>query len=170
MKSDLSPAGKYFVTMILQMVFGGALLWIGSLTWSSVPGELATQEFIGSDVDSSVFAVGAVSLAVVIGVLATRKWGRRILGSLGAVSSVVGIYSLIMLDADTLNSLWWVAIALSVGLFVTNLVIAIFSQKWPTLGGKYSRSVPAKLNTWELLDAGVDPTVDSTPNQSDSHD
>ena len=168
MISDLSPAGKYFVTMILQMVFGGALLWIGSLTWSSVPGELATQEFIGSDVDSSVFA--AVSLAVVIGVLATKKWGRRILGSLGAVSSVVGIYSLIMLDADTLNSLWWVAIALSVGLFVTNLVIAVFSQKWPTLGGKYSRSAPAKMNTWELLDAGVDPTVDSTPDPADSHD
>ena len=169
MKSDLSPARKYSITIVLQMVFGGALLWIGSLTWSSVPGELATQEFIGSEVDSSVFAVGAVSLAVVIGVLATRKWGRRILGSLGAVTSVVGIYSLIMLDADALNSLWWVAIALSVGLFVTNLVIATSSQKWPTLGGKYSRSVPAQLDSWELLDAGVDPTVDSTPNPADSH-
>ena len=85
MKSDLSPARKYLVTIVLQLVLGGTLLWTGSLTWSSVPGELATQEFVGSDLDSSIFAVGAVSLAVVIGVLATRTWGRRILGSLGAV-------------------------------------------------------------------------------------
>lgn len=170
MKSDLSPTRKYLVTIGLQSVFGGTLLWTGSLTWSSVPGELATQEFTGSDVDSSIFAVGAVSLAVVIGVLATRTWGRRFLGSLGAVISFVGIYSLIMLDKDALNYLWWVAIVLSAGLLVTNLVIAVTSKKWPTLGGKYSRSAPAELDTWELLDAGVDPTVDSTPNPTDSHD
>jgi|TARA_B110000503_G_scaffold18645_1_gene27581 hypothetical protein len=170
MKSDLSPTRKYFVTIVLQLVLGGTLLWTGSLTWSSVPGELATQEFVGSDLDSSIFGVGAVSLAVVIGVLATRTWGRRILGSLGAVISIVGIYSLIMLDTDALNSLWWVAIALCAGLLVTNLVIAVSSKKWPTLGGKYSRSAPAELDAWELLDAGVDPTVDSTPDPTDSHD
>jgi len=170
MNSRTSPTRKYLVTIALQLIFGGTLLWVGNLTWSSVPGELATQEFTGSDLDSSIFAVGTVSLAVVIAVLATRTWGRRILGSLGAVICVVGIYSLIMLDTDALNSLWWVAIGLSAGLLVTNLVIAVSSQKWPTLGGKYSRSAPAELDTWALLDAGVDPTVDSTKNPADYRD
>jgi MFS-type transporter involved in bile tolerance (Atg22 family) len=104
-------------------------------------------------------------LAVVLGVLATRTWGRRILGTLGAVISLLGTYSLIVLDKNDLNSLWAVALTLSLGLVVTNALIAVTSKNWPTLSGKYSRSAPPEEDAWALLDAGVDPTLESDPDK-----
>ncbi len=154
----------------MQLILAGALLWVSGLTWGSVQGEFTSQEFAGSDLDSFIFAVGAVSLAVVIGVLATRTWGRRILGTLGAVISGVGIYSLVMLEKSGLNGLWVVAIVLSTGLVVTNVLIALASKNWPTLSGKYSRSTPPEQDTWALLDAGVDPTLESNSDKGPSHD
>ncbi len=166
----MSPARKYFLTIALQSIIAGVLLWVGGLIWGSVQSELASQEFAGSDLDSFIFAVGSVSLAVVIGILATSTWGRRILGTLGAVISTIGIYSLILLDKDGLNALWVVAIALSVGLVITNMIVALTSKNWPTLGGKYSRSIPPEQDTWAQLDAGVDPTLESDPDKGRSHD
>lgn len=141
------------------------LLWVGGLIWGSVESELVTQDFAGSDLDSFIFAVWAVSLAVVLGVLATRTWGRRILGTLGAVISLLGTYSLIVLDKNDLNSLWAVALTLSLGLVVTNALIAVTSKNWPILSGKYSRSAPPEEDAWALLDAGVDPTLESDPDK-----
>lgn len=138
-----------------------ALLWVGGLIWGTVQSELVSQDLVGSDLDSFIFAVWAVSLAVVLGVLATRTWGRRILGTLGTVVAAVGIYSLVVLDKDQLNALWIIALALSTGLVFTNLIIVFYSKNWPTLSGKYSRSAPPEQDAWALLDAGVDPTLES---------
>lgn len=161
----MSPAKKYLLTIAFQSILAGMLLWVGGLIWGSVESELVTQDFAGSDLDSFIFAVWAVSLAVVLGVLATRTWGRRILGTLGAVISLLGTYSLIVLDKNDLNSLWAVALTLSLGLVVTNALIAVTSKNWPTLSGKYSRSAPPEEDAWALLDAGVDPTLESDPDK-----
>jgi len=161
----VSPAKKYLLTIAFQSILAGMLLWVGGLIWGSVESELVTQDFAGSDLDSFIFAVWAVSLAVVLGVLATRTWGRRILGTLGAVISLLGTYSLIVLDKNDLNSLWAVALTLSLGLVVTNALIAVTSKNWPTLSGKYSRSAPPEEDAWALLDAGVDPTLESDPDK-----
>ena len=162
---EVSPAKKYLLTIAFQSILAGMLLWVGGLIWGSVESELVTQDFAGSDLDSFIFAVWAVSLAVVFGVLATRTWGRRILGTLGAVISLLGTYSLIVLDKNDLNSLWAVALTLSLGLVVTNALIAVTSKNWPTLSGKYSRSAPPEEDAWALLDAGVDPTLESDPDK-----
>jgi FtsH-binding integral membrane protein len=162
---EVSPAKKYLLTIAFQSILAGMLLWVGGLIWGSVESELVTQDFAGSDLDSFIFAVWAVSLAVVLGVLATRTWGRRILGTLGAVISLLGTYSLIVLDKNDLNSLWAVALTLSLGLVVTNALIAVTSKNWPTLSGKYSRSAPPEEDAWALLDAGVDPTLESDPDK-----
>lgn len=161
----MSPAKKYLLTIALQSILAGALLWVGGLVWGSVQSELVSQDLVGSEIDSLIFAVWAVSLAVVIGVLATRTWGRRILGSMGAVVSGAGIYSLVILDKEALNQWWLIAIALCVGLLMTNLVIVFASKNWPTLSGKYSRSAPQEQDPWAMLDAGVDPTVESDPDK-----
>ncbi len=166
----VSPARKYLLTIAMQLILAGVMLWVSGLTWGSVQGELTSQEFAGSELDSFIFAAGAVSLAVVIGVLATRTWGRRILGILGAAISAAGIYSLVALEKSGLNALWVVAVVLSAGLVVTNVLIALASKNWPTLSGKYSRSTPPEQDTWALLDAGVDPTLESNPDKDPSHD
>lgn len=166
----MSPAKRYLLTITLQSILAGVLLWVSGLTWGSIPSELVTQDFVGSDLDSFIFAVWAVSLAVVLGVLATRIWGRRILGALGAVVSGLGIYSLIVLEKEGLNALWVAAIGLSCGLVITNLFIAVNSKDWPTLGGKYSRSTPPEQDAWALLDAGVDPTLESDTDKGRVHD
>jgi len=158
---NASPARIYLLTIALQSILAGGLLWVGGLTWGSINSDLVAQELTGSDVNPSIFAVWAVSLAVVIGVLATRTWGRRILGTLGAAVSAAGIYSLIIMDKDGLNALWLVAILLSGGLMATNIFISLASKNWPILGGKYSRSAPPEQDAWALLDAGVDPTLES---------
>lgn len=166
----MSPVRKYLLTIAIQSVLAVGLLWVGGLIWGTVQGELVSQDLVGSDLDSFIFAVWAVSLAVVLGVLATRTWGRRLLGTLGAVIAVAGIYSLTVLDKDGLNSLWVIAIALSSGLVITNLIIIFYSKNWPTLSGKYSRSAPPEQDAWALLDAGVDPTLESEPEKSRPHD
>jgi len=167
---EVSPARKYLLTIALQLILAVALLWVGGLTWGTVQSELVSQDLVGSDLDSFIFAVWAVSLAVVLGVLATRTWGRRILGTMGTVIAAAGIYSLIVLDKDGLNALWVVAIALSSGLVITNLIIIFSCKNWPTLSGKYSRSAPPEQDAWALLDAGVDPTLESEPDKSRPHD
>ncbi len=148
----------------------GLLLWVGGLVWGTIQSELVSQDLAGSDLDSFIFAVWAVSLAVVIGVLATRTWGRRILGTMGAVVAAVGVYSLFILDKEGLNSLWVFAIVLSLGLVITNLLIVLSSKNWPTLSGKYSRAAPPEQDAWTLLDAGIDPTLESDPDTPRSHD
>jgi hypothetical protein len=167
---EVSPARKYLLTIALQSILAVAILWVGGLIWGTVQGELVSQDLVGSDLDSFIFAVWAVSLAVVIGVLATRTWGRRILGTMGTVVAASGIYSLIVLDKDGLNALWVVAIVLSSGLVITNLIITFSSKNWPTLSGKYSRSAPPEQDAWALLDAGVDPTLESEPDKTRPHD
>lgn len=166
----MSPARKYLLTIAAQSILAGALLWVGGLVWGTIPGELVSEDLVGSDLDSFIFAVWAVSLAVVIGVLATRAWGRRILGTLGAVVAVAGVYSLIILDKDGLNALWIFALVLSSGLMISNLFIVFSSKNWPTLGGKYSRSAPPEQDAWTLLDSGVDPTLESDPDKPRTHD
>jgi hypothetical protein len=148
----------------------GVLLWVSGLIWGSIQSELVSQDLVGSDLDSLIFAVWAVSLAVVIGVLATRTWGRRILGTMGAVVAAAGVYSLVILDKEGLNALWILAIGLSLGLMITNLLIVFTSKNWPTLSGRYSRSVPREQDAWTLLDAGVDPTIESDPDKPRSRD
>jgi hypothetical protein len=166
----MSPGRKYLFTIVLQSVLAGALLWVGGLIWGTIQSDLVSQDLKGSDLDSFIFAVWAVSLAVVIGVLATRTWGRRILGTMGAVVAAAGSYSLIILDKEGLNALWVIALVLSFGLVITNLLIVFTSKNWPTLSGRYSRSAPPEQDAWALLDAGVDPTVESDPDQPRLHD
>jgi hypothetical protein len=167
---EVSPARKYLLTIIPQSILAVILLWVGGLSWGTVQGELVSLDLVGSDLDSFIFAVWAVSLAVVLGVLATRTWGRRILGTMGTVVAAAGIYSLIVLDKEGLNALWVVAIVLSAGLVITNLIITFSSKNWPTLSGKYSRSAPPEQDAWALLDAGVDPTLESEPDKSRPRD
>jgi len=166
----MTPGRKYLITIALQSILAGALLWVAGLIWGSIQSELVSQDLVGSDLDSFVFAVWAVSLAVVIGVLATRTWGRRILGTMGALVAGAGVYSLIILDKDGLNALWIFALVLSLGLVITNLLIVFGSKNWPTLSGRYSRSAPHEQDVWSLLDAGVDPTLESDPEKPRSHD
>ena len=166
----MSPGRKYLFTIVLQSVLAGALLWVGGLIWGTIQSDLVSQDLKGSDLDSFIFAVWAVSLAVVIGVLATRTWGRRILGTMGEVVAAAGSYSLIILDKEGLNALWVIALVLSFGLVITNLLIVFASKNWPTLSGRYSRSAPPEQDAWALLDAGVDPTVESDPDQPRLHD
>ena len=89
---------------------------------------------------------------------------------MGTVVAAAGIYSLIVLDKDGLNALWVLALVLSSGLVITNLIITLASKNWPTLSGKYSRSAPPEQDAWALLDAGVDPTLESEPDKSRPHD
>jgi hypothetical protein len=166
----MSPGRKYLLTILLQSILAGALFWIGGLSWGAIQNDLISQDLVGSELDSFIFAVWAVSLAVVIGVLATRTWGRRILGTLGAVVAAAGVYSLIILDKDGLNPLWVFALVLSLGLVLTNLLIVFSPKNWPTLSGKYSRSAPPEQDAWTLLDAGIDPTLESDPDKPRSHD
>jgi hypothetical protein len=166
----MSPGRKYLLTIALQSILAGVLLWVGGLIWGSIQSDLISQDLVGSELDSFIFAVWAVSLAVVIGVLATRTWGRRILGTMGAVVSAAGVYSLIILDKDGLNALWIFAIVLSSGLIITNLLIVFTSKNWPTLSGRYSRSAAPEQDAWALLDAGVDPTIESDPDKPRSRD
>jgi len=92
--------------------------------------------------------LGWLALAAIAGVVATRTWGRRIVGTVLIVASVV---ALLTGGAAPVS-------AAAVGCLLTGLAIVVLGPTWPTMGARYERA-PSERSAWQALDAGDDPTL-----------
>ncbi|MGH8823037.1 MAG: Trp biosynthesis-associated membrane protein [Jiangellaceae bacterium] len=195
------------IVALVLLVAGGVLCVVGgSRVWGEglVDDGLSrtVQQVSGRDLFPLGPAVGLVALAAVIAVPATRRTGRRIVGVLLAVAgavAAVGAYGLaselpihvatwlettpaagdVVAGASAEST--WALLTVIGGLLVAvaGIAVAVRGPRWPGMGRRYERGVPAGdeptqvepaatapdetgtvagRETWDALDRGEDPT------------
>lgn len=137
--SPLSPARAYVVALVL-LATGVVLVVIADgLPW--------------------------LTLAVVLGIVATRGWGRIIASALlligGLVAVVGGVIAIIGGSAG--SGILGVAGGVLVSCAAAWTIVR--GRQWPAMGGRYERdrgsaATSSRLSAWDALDRGQDPTED----------
>jgi uncharacterized membrane protein (TIGR02234 family) len=175
---------------LLALVIGAAVLLFGySMLWATVAipivtgGPASTEvELSGRDIVALASVAGWISAAGLAGIIATRTWGRVIIGALvaiagagsliasawfavasaGLVQSAAEAYAGETLPGSVATSItwWWIPTLLASALVLAaGLITCIRGRTWPGLGRKYDRANPRQLTDWQALDQGQDPTV-----------
>jgi len=151
----MSSRGGYVGVLLTLVVSGAILTWVGRQSW--VSDGAPSGSFL--PVNSLVTVVGAFALASTVAVIATRKIGRRITGSLITVGGLVAVVmSLAALSSEGIAPIW-VATAVLSALVISlcGSSIVTCAGQWPGMSGRYERVVAP--NAWAQLDAGEDPTL-----------
>lgn len=136
------------------------------MTLTPVRAYVMALAVVGLGIAGIVVAFGLpwLTLAVVLGIVATRGWARRVVGALlvlvGVVAAVAGAAPLA--SSGTVSVLGVIG-----GVLVILGGAWTFARgaTWPAMGARYDGARPAArarrpLSAWESLDQGVDPTVD----------
>ncbi|GIF68020.1 hypothetical protein Ais01nite_60550 [Asanoa ishikariensis] len=164
-------SGRKGLTLtVLLCIVGAGLAFIGAgRTWESgythnvAPLPPSSFDQTGGDLVPGLAALALVGLAGAGALLATRGWGRRVVGVL-LVLVGVGLLALSLgraFDASTA----WPALTAAGGVLVvlSGLAAAAAGHRWPAMGARYERSpkksVGGTTDTWNALDRGEDPTV-----------
>lgn len=164
----MSPRREY--ALALGLLALGAFLLLVALTKSWTIDTVALLEGVtpsrsrtvsGASVAPAAAAAAWIALAGIAGLVATRSWGRTLVGLVLVLAAVAGILS--ALRAWTAP---WAPVAI-VGLvcpLVAGLLAIIHGRRWPVLGSRYERQAEPRQEaderaTWDALDRGEDPTA-----------
>ena len=103
-------------------------------------------------------------LAVVLGVVATRGWGRT---AIGVLISAAGVGSLLACVLGSIPGSPVIGTASGALLAIVGAWTAVSGRSWPAMGTRYdagpSPSPRARaLSAWEAQDRGIDPTADAS--------
>lgn len=188
---DANDKRSYRLALVLVAV-GGVLLLVGfGLPWASAQLPLATgvdtatrtREFTGLSLYPGAAACGWVCLAGVAGILATRSWGRAIVGAIvvlaGGVAAAVAVAFAIApssaIDSAAQSTVgspvsvagsatgWWALSLLGAVLAAAaGAWTMVRGRRWPAMGARYERAPrrAAAVSQWDAMDKGVDPTDD----------
>jgi hypothetical protein len=181
---------EYGLTLIILLVAAIGVIIAYGASWvtATVPvfrGEPTPTRLVsltGSMLVGWAAAAGWVAAACAAGIVATRGWGRVIIGMVAALAGLaagIGAVTFILsrgpLVATALaddqviavaGNAWWV-IAGICGLAVTvsGAVTVLHGRRWPTLSARYERTPQAAtgdsssaMHMWDALDRGDDPT------------
>lgn len=177
---------------LIALIIGAALLLFGySMPWATVAipivtgGPAATSvELSGRDIVALGSVAGWISAAGLAGIIATRTWGRMIIGAIVAIAGAGSLIASVWFavassdlvraaaeayaeeslpgELDASITWWWIATLIgSVLVLAAGLVTCLRGRTWPGLGRKYDRTNPRQLTDWQALDQGQDPTIDS---------
>lgn len=177
---------------LFALIIGAALLLLGySMPWATVSIPIVTGgpassevELSGSSIAPLASVAGWLAAAGLAGIIATRTWGRVIIGAIVAIAGAgstlaVGWFAvasagLIRAAAEarageTLGDIgdysitwWWIPTLLaSLLVLAAGLLTCTRGRTWPGLGRKYDRANPRQLTPWQALDEGQDPTLDT---------
>jgi uncharacterized membrane protein (TIGR02234 family) len=185
-------AGSTYRLALLLLVVGGGLAFLAyGQTWVTVttaPAGLpaTTVTVSGRELDPTAGYLPLLLLAAVLAVWATSGWLRRIVGVIAALAAVVVTVGalrasppwrgaittpdgVVVAAGGYQAGLWWLLAALGGVLALVGAVLVAWrGPGWSTMARRYERAPgPADSPltdraTWDLLDAGVDPTVDPT--------
>ena len=163
-------------TVLTLAAGAGLTLFACSITWvqfqvpllDGVDGAVQTITSTGRELAPAANAAGWAALAGVLAVIATKSWGRAIIGVILAVAGLVTLIASICARPE--SSLWWLAAAVG-GILVmaSGLNVAIHGRSWPGLSRRYETAGPAgasprkPLTPWEAMDRGQDPTAPGGP-------
>lgn len=106
------------------------------------------------------FGLPWLAVAAVVGVIATRSWGRALVAALLGLAGVAGVIA--GLSAATLSAVGLVGGAL---LAIGSVWTMVKGRQWPVMGARYESTAkrrPAALSDWDAQDRGIDPTADDT--------
>lgn len=193
-----------FVTSLLCLLAGAVAVIVGyGATWvvATTPvfagtshGQMTTELALsGRDLAPLGSAAGWVALAGVAGLLATRSWGRRVVGAIVALAGgVAGTVALtfaltghafveatltargLSAPSSVAGTAWWVVGAIG-GLVVlaAGAAALVRGPSWPGLSGRYERNHAAAeasvdrpvggIAAWDAIDRGEDPTDPRSP-------
>lgn len=160
-------------------------IWITAAipVFSGTTAPTTNEQFSGTSLVGLGGAAGWVALAAVGGVVATRSWGRAVVGAIAFLAgAAAGVSALSfwfsrgpLVDAaldggeaiTVQGNLWWViAVAGGLGVMITGAMTLIRGRMWPALGRRYERQASAPVTPtspteiWDALDRGEDPTRD----------
>jgi len=176
---------------LLALVIGAALLLLGySMPWASVAIPIVTGgpassrvELSGHDIAPLASMAGWIAAAGLAGIIATRTWGRVIIGAIVALAGAGSTLAVAWFAvasagpvqaaaeshagealpalADSTITWWWIPTLLaSLLVLAAGLLTCARGRTWPGLGRKYDRANPRQLTAWQALDQGQDPTLD----------
>ena len=183
---------RSYRTAQTMLTAGGILLLIAfAMPWATAQLPLATgvdgatraRAYTGQALFPGAAAAGWVCLASVAGILATRAWGRTVIGIIvviaGLAVAVVAVSFAVApspaIDAAARAEIgssvsvaaavtgWW-ALSLLGGVLaaVAGLWTVVRGRRWPAMGARYERTPPrtAAVTPWDAMDKGQDPTDD----------
>lgn len=176
---------SYRRALLLLAVGGGLLLVASWLTWATVQVDLVagldsarTVELSGRSVAPGVAFAGWIALAGIGGVIATRGWGRVVVGVivliLGLAAAGASFWFAVLpgpaaesaarafgVPSTVAATGWWAMAALGGALVAfAGGWVAVRGRRWPVLGRRYERAGDSPTSAWDALDRGIDPTVD----------
>lgn len=181
--------GSYRRALVILLI-GAVLLLIASwLPWASAQVPLVdgvdsarTVTVSGRDVSPGVAFAGWIALAGAGGVIATRSWGRVVVGvilTLLGLAAVAASFWFAAVPGPAVEAAagtatsgavasvavtgWWAMAALGGALVAfAGGWTALAGRRWPSLGQRYQRVDRADDpgSAWDALDRGIDPTVD----------
>ncbi|MFM9135170.1 MAG: Trp biosynthesis-associated membrane protein [bacterium] len=162
--------------LALAVLAGGSVLVLVSYgaTWETAevavfagsgPSASTTVTLTGRDLAPLGAAAGLVGLAGVAGILATRRWGRRIVGAVvalaggvaGAIALTFGFNGAAFAEAalagrgidpalvasaasSAQSTPWWIAaVAGGLAMLVAGLLAIARATRWPVLSSRYQR-------------------------------
>lgn len=180
---------SYALALVLLGVGGGLVLWAAGATWAQaqVPlaglesGAMRTLLITGREVAPVTSVMGVVAWAGIPGLVATRGWGRPIIGAVAAIAGVIALGGCLafglspsgridqVASAESGSAVhvaaewggWWlVAGAGALLVLMAGVAAIVRGRTWPAMGSRYERG-PAPRDPWAQLDAGQDPTLHS---------
>jgi len=174
----VSPASRDYAVALLLLAVGSVLVLVSyGSTWETVevalfagegPSPSTTVSLTGRELAPLGGAAGLVGLAGVAGILATRRWGRALVGAVvglaggaaGAIALTFGFAGAAFTEAalaargvdpgaisaaqaSASSTAWWiVGLGGGLAMLVTGLLAVLRGSRWPVLSSRYQREVP----------------------------
>jgi protein-S-isoprenylcysteine O-methyltransferase Ste14 len=122
-------------------------------------GLLLADARIGADAGAARSAAlapwGVVALAGAVATLATRRWGRVVVGVALVGAGIAAVAGALSWD----SSPWrWLAAAAGVLLAATGAFVAVRGPSWTSMAARYD-APQRRDDPWAALDRGEDPTA-----------
>lgn len=153
----------------------------GSASYTDATGRPEHVVASGRSIEPALRTVGFALLVMAVALLATRTWGRRVVGFvivvLGGAIIALAVSAQSDLDdelnarafgvahvATSTGTSGWAVLSIVAGgaAVIVGAVVVIIGGGWPALGARYdaptTRPVDENRTAWEALDRGEDPT------------
>lgn len=104
------------------------------------------------------FALPWLAVAALVGVIATRSWGRALVAVVLGLAGLAGVIA--GLSAAPVSAVGVVGGALVV---IGSAWTLVKGRQWPVMGARYESTAkrrPTALSDWDAQDRGIDPTAD----------
>lgn len=106
------------------------------------------------------FTLPWLTVAALVGVIATRSWGRTLVAVLLGVAGLAGVIAAFSSESASI-----VGVAGGAVLMTGSVWTIAKGRQWPVMGARYESTAkrrPTALSDWDAQDRGIDPTADDS--------